>query len=659
MSKLEGKDTTQHARKGEVVPIRKMEKLAFAFRPLQSVPFSQVQIADTFWNQRLEANRKVTIPTSFEKCKDSRIHNFARAGHPKGGAFIGLAYDDSDLYKIIEGAANCLHGHPDRDMEDYVDKIIDLIASAQWEDGYLFTFHTLPQRQASLRWTDLQHQHELYCAGHLIEAAIAYYEATGKRKLLDVAIKLADHIDSVFGPTQKRGVSGHPEIEIALVRLHQATNDIRYLNLATFFLNERGCNHQRETYGTYAQDHKPVIHQDEAVGHAVRALYLYCGVADVTSATLNPAYSDTLEKLWQDIVSKKMYLTGGIGARHETEGFGDAYELPNKEAYCETCAAIGLIMYSHRMFLFHKNAQYYDVLERSLYNNMLAGVSLSGDTFFYQNVLESDGHCDTNKGLMTRQPWFECSCCPTNIARFMPTIPGYVYARQSDTFYVNLFISSTVTFEGYDDNRITLHQVSNYPWDGHIRFTIDANPPTVFTVKLRIPGWSRNHPAPSELYRYLNPDDEQIKLRVNGRKKALKIENGFAVLDRTWDTGDTIDLHLPMPIRRVLCHDEVKENQGRVALERGPIVYCAEGTDNEGHIRDLILPDDAELHTEYRQDVLNGISVIRGMAKTSQTNQVAGAQSRTQLPFLAIPYYAWSHRGAGEMAVWLHRQGSP
>jgi len=659
VSQLKGKDTTQHATKGKYVPIRNVEKLAFEFRPLQSIPFSQVQIADTFWNQRLEANRKVTIPTSFEKCKDNRIHNFARASHPKGGAFIGLACDDSDLYKIIEGAAYCLHDRPDQDMEDSVDKIIDLIASAQWKDGYLFTFHTLPQRQPSLRWTDLQNKHELYCAGHLVEAGIAYYEATGKRKLLDVAIKFADHIDSTFGPTKKRGVAGHPEIEIALVKLYQVTGNTNYLNLATFFLDERGYSHQRETYGIYAQDHKPIIHQDEAVGHAVRAMYLYSGMADVAAATRNPAYLDTLRKLWQDIVSKKLYLTGGIGARHETEGFGDAYELSNKMAYCETCAAIALIMYNHRMFLFHKDAEFYDVLERTLYNNMIAGVSLTGDTFFYQNVLESDGQCNINKGLMTRQPWFECSCCPTNVARFIPTIPGYIYARQNDTFYVNLFITSTVTFEMYDDNRITLHQVSNYPWDGQIRFTIDANTPMAFTVKLRIPGWSRNNPIPSELYRYLDPDDEQIKLRVNGRKKTLNIENGFAVLDRTWETGDTIDLHLPMPIRRVLCHEGIKENQGKVALERGPIVYCAEGTDNEGRIGDLILPDDTELHTEYRQDLLNGINVIRGMAKTSQSDPVTNTENHTQLPFLAIPYYAWSHRGAGEMAIWLHRQVSP
>ena len=637
MSRLEGKETSHPVTKGRITPLHGEEKADRQFGPLRTVSFDQVQISDRLWKQRLETSRTVTIPTCLETSRDNRIQNFARAGRPEKGAFTGLAYDDSDLYKVIEGAAYCLHDQPDPELERDLDVIIDLIASAQWDDGYLFTFYTLPQPRPALRWTDLEHRHELYCAGHLVEAAIAYHEATGKRKLLDVAIRLIDHIDARFGPTEKRGTSGHPEIEIALVKLSQATGNTRYLELASFFLNERGCT-QRDTYGTYAQDHKPVIDQDEAVGHAVRALYLYAGMADVAAATGQPDYRATLRTLWQDVVSRKLYLIGGVGSRHEIEGFGPPYELPNEKAYCETCAAIALIMYSHRMFLFEKDAGYYDVLERSLYNNVLAGVSMTGDTFFYHNVLACDGQLDTDCGQVTRQPWYECACCPSNVARFIPTVPGYIYAQEDNTVYVNLFIASRTTFEMSGKGCLTLSQTSNYPWDGNIHVTVDTNTPTPCIVKLRIPGWARNRPVPSDLYRYLDQDHGQIELKVNGQAQALTLEKGYAILGRTWNTGDSIDLHLPMQIRRVLSHDLLKENQGRMALERGPVVYCAEGIDNTTAVERLILPDEAELSAEYRKDLLNGVNVIRS------------PQDLT-----LVPYYAWGHRGPGEMAVWLRR----
>jgi DUF1680 family protein len=605
---------------------------------LRAVAFTDVVIADEFWAPRMETNRKVTVPYDFKKCEETgRIDNFAKAGGLMEGKFEGIYFNDSDLYKVIEGAAYSLKSHPDPELEKYVDGVIEKIAAAQWEDGYLYTFYSLPERQPEKRWTDVRNKHELYCAGHFFEGAVAYYQATGKRKILDVAIRLADYIDSVFGPDKKHDVPGHEEIEIGLVKLYRVTGNEKYLKLAKFFLDERGQSNRRKIYGDYCQDHKPVVEQDAAVGHAVRAGYLYSGMADVAALTGDTGYVEALERIWWDVVSKKLYITGGVGARRGGESFGEDYELPNKTAYCETCAAIANAMWNHRMFLLGGDAKYIDVLERVIYNGFLSGISLSGDEFFYPNPLASDGKYQ-------RSPWFGCACCPTNIVRFMPSLPGYAYAQQGDVLYVNLFVggSATVKMTG---NIVRLKQETRYPWDGQVKITVEPKHSKEFTICVRIPGWAQNEPVPSDLYRFLNESSEKVTLKVNGESVDLNIDKGFASISRRWERGDIIELGLPMPIRRLVSHDNVKDNAGRTAFQRGPVVYCFEGVDNPQGVPKLVLPPEAQLHTEYHGELLGGIVTLNGQGKMPTDS----------VEVVAIPYYAWSHRGKSEMAVWLLR----
>ncbi len=603
---------------------------------LRAVPFTDVTVGDEFWSPRMETNRKVTVPYDFKKCEETgRIDNFAKAGGLMEGNFEGIYFNDSDLYKVIEGAAYSLKIHPDPELEKYVDGVIYKIAAAQWEDGYLYTFYSLPERQPEKRWTDVRNKHELYCAGHFFEAAVAYYQATGKRKILDVAIRLADYIDSVFGPDKKHDVPGHEEIEMGLVKLYRVTGDEKYLALAKFFLDERGQSDRRKIYGDYCQDHKPVIEQGSAVGHAVRAGYLYSGMADVAALTGDNGYVEALERIWWDVVSKKLYITGGVGARRGGESFGEDYELPNKTAYCETCAAIANAMWNHRMFLLGGDAKYIDVLERVIYNGFLSGISLSGDKFFYPNPLASDGDYG-------RSPWFDCACCPVNIVRFVPSLPGYAYAQQGDVLYVNLFIGGSVTVE-MADNTVRLKQQTRYPWDGDIEITVEPERSAKFAIYVRIPGWARNEPVPSDLYRFLNENSEKVTLKVNGESVDLNIDKGFAFIRRRWEKGDYIELNLPMPVRRVVSHENVKDNAGRTAVQRGPLVYCFEGVDNPQDVAKLVLPPEAKLHSEYHGDLLGGIVTLNGQGKMPQKS----------VEVVAIPYYAWSHRGKSEMAVWL------
>jgi DUF1680 family protein len=608
---------------------------------LTAVPFTDVTVADEFWAPRMETNRKMTVRYDFEKCEQTgRIDNFAKAGGLMGGEFEGIYFNDSDLYKVIEGAAYSLKIHPDPELEEYVDGVIDKIAEAQWEDGYLYTFYSLPEHQPEKRWTDVQNKHELYCAGHFFEAAVAYYQATGKRKILDVAIRLADYIDSVFGPGRKHDVPGHEEIEIGLVKLYGVTGEKRYLELAKFFLDERGRTHGRELYGEYCQDHKPVAEQDAAVGHAVRAGYLYTGMADVAALTSDADYMAALDRIWQDVVTKKLYITGGIGARSGGESFGADYELPNATAYCETCAAIANAMWNHRMSLLHGDAKYIDVLERVIYNGFLSGISLSGNKFFYPNPLASEGKYQ-------RSPWFGCACCPTNIVRFMPSLPGYAYARQADNVCVNLFIggSAEVKLPG---NTVRLRQQTNYPWDGYVKIQIEPERTGKFAVCVRIPGWAQNKPVPSDLYSYLNTNSEPISLKVNGNPVAFDLVKGYVPVRRTWQKGDTIELNLPMPIRRVAANPKVKDDRGRIAIERGPVVYCFEGADNPKGVANLILPPAAKLQGEYRGDLLGGIVTITGRGQIRQDGKKV-----ENIDVVAIPYYVWAHRGKNEMAVWI------
>ncbi len=626
--------------------------------PVQPVSFNAVHIADRFWSPRLETNRTVTIPFALEKCEETgRIDNFSRAGGQLGGAFQGdFPFDDTDPYKIIEGASYSLSVFPDPPLENYLDEIIAKIASAQEDDGYLYTARTIksekPVRWVSdKRWANLRSSHELYNSGHLFEAAAAHFLATGKRSLLDVALKNADLLDRVFGPDKIRDIPGHQVVEIGLTKLYRVTGDEKYLNLSKFFLDERGQAHERELYGPYCQDHKPVVEQDEAVGHAVRASYMYAGMADTAALTGDSGYVTAIDRIWENVASKKLYITGGIGARHAGEAFGDNYELPNFSAYNETCAAIGNAIWNHRMFLLHGDAKYIDVLERVLYNGMLSGISLNGDRFFYPNPLAA------GPGGGTRSHWFGCSCCPSNVTRFMPSIPGYVYARQGDILYVNLFASGHAETE-IESNTVRIEQETRYPWNGKVKITVEPERPGEFAVYVRIPGWARNQPVPSDLYRYMNESRKKPVLKVNGRKISLDMEKGYARIRRAWKRGDWIELNLPMPVRRVLAHDKIEADAGRVALERGPIVYCAESLDNGGHISDIVLPDNVRLRSQFRKDLLNGITIINGNATILSYGRDGKTLKKKRTKFTAIPYYAWAHRGKGEMAVWLARESS-
>ncbi len=628
--------------------------------PVGPVPFTRVQFADGFWMPRLATNRAATVPYDFKKCEETgRIDNFAKAAKLMPGNFRGIPFDDSDVYKVIEGASYSLALGADPELDKYLDDLIAKIAAAQEPDGYLYTARTIhpdnpPGRASKKRWLnefgDLirgQDSHELYNAGHLYEAAVAHFQATGKRTLLQVALKNADLVASVWGPGKLTIPSGHQEIEIGLVKLYRVTADKKYLDLAKFLLDQRGRGGN-----TYYSDHLPVVKQTEAVGHAVRSCYMYAAMADVAALTGDTAYLGAIDRLWDNVVGKKLYLTGGVGARPGGEAFGGDYELPNR-AYNETCAAIANALWNYRMFLLHGDAKYLDVLERILYNGFLSGVALGGDRFFYPNPLEADGQAKFNMGSATRQPWFDCACCPVNVVRFMPSIAGYVYATRGQAIYVNLFAggSGKVTL---GNNTIQLVQETRYPWDGQVRLTLQPVKAGTFALKIRLPGWTQGRPVPSDLYRYDNAAADPAIIKVNGKPVTAKVEQGFLEFSRRWKKGDTVEVGLPMPIRRVLAHEAVKADQGRVALERGPVVYCVEGIDHGGRVRNLVLADDVKLTTEWRPDLLGGLTVIRGQALAVEKDE-HGATTTASVPFLAIPYYAWSHRGPGEMAVWLPR----
>ncbi|MFC2158303.1 beta-L-arabinofuranosidase domain-containing protein [Acidobacteriota bacterium] len=623
--------------------------------PIQPVPFTSVEVSDNFWSPRLETNRTVTIPYALEQCEvTERVKNFEQAasvlsGEIEQGLFCTqYTFDDSDLFKIIEGAAYALNVKYDAELDKRVDDLIAKIAAAQEGDGYLYTARTSnpekPHRWVKEeRWDNLYMGHELYNMGHLYEAAYAHHLATGKRNLLDIALKNADLIASEFGPENRRGVPGHQVIEIGLAKLYRITGDKKYLDLAKFFLDERGNPEGHELFGEYSQDHKPVVDQNEAVGHAVRAAYMYAGMADIAALAGDQGYIDAIDKIWENVVTKKIYLTGGIGATGSWEGFGPEYELPNAIAYAETCASIANVFWNHRMFLLHGDAKYIDVLERVIYNGALSGTGFSGKLFFYPNPLASFGQHQ-------RSPWFACACCPSNVSRFMPSIPGYAYAVKDDQVYVNLFIQGTTQIE-FKKGTVQLENSTNYPWKGDIRITVNPETHTNFTLKIRIPGWARSQPIPGDLYTYMNPSEKEPQLQVNGEPVDLQLDKGYATLDRKWKAGDTVALRLPMGIRRVQAHPEVSADKGRVAVERGPLVYCAEWPDNGGRVHNLILEDSSALSIEERPDLLNGVTVIHGSGMALKEKD--GEIKTEEKDLLLIPYYAWAHRGRGEMAVWL------
>jgi len=582
------------------------------------VTFTEVKLSNGFWSPRLETNRTVTIPYTFEQCeKTGRVKNFEQAAlvnseKVEHGDFCSAyTFDDSDVFKIMEGASYSLKVKYDPELDKYLDELIAKIAAAQEEDGYLYKARTSnPEKPhdwvKEKRWANLYMGHELYNMGHLYEAAFAHYQATGKRSFLDIALKNADLIAREFGPDKRHGVPGHQVIEIGLAKLYRITSNPKYLDLARFFLDERGNKQRHKLFGEYSQDHKPVIEQAEAVGRAVRAAYMYAGMADIAALTGDSRYFDAIERIWENVVHEKIYLTGGIGATGKWEGFGPNYELPNASAYAETCASIANVMWNHRMFLLYQNAKYIDVLERILFNGALSGIGFSGDRFFYANPLASFGQ-------HTRSPWFTCACCPSNITCFMPSIPGYAYAVKNSHIYVNLFMQGEAKI-GVSDNIVRIKQETGYPWKGDVKIIVLLENPGKFTLNLRIPGWARNQPLPGDLYTYMDTIDEEVTLKVNGEAAPIKLNLGYAGLSRFWKDGDMIELHLPMPARRVLAHAKVKADVGRVAVERGPLVYCAEWPDNSGRVHNLILKDNFKLKTEYRADLLQGVTLITGTA---------------------------------------------
>ena len=631
--------------------------------PVQPVPFTAVRLNDVFWAPRIETNRKVTIPAAFQKCETSgRIDNFERAakalrGEPHDTKAPPYPFDDTDLYKVIEGAAYVLNVQPDPKLDAYVDGMIAKIAAAQEPDGYIYTTRTIdpvnPHRWAGkARWVNERNDsHELYNLGHLFEAAAAHYQATGKKNFLNIATKAADLLVNTFGPGKRTTWPGHQITEMALVKLYRVTGKEEYLSLAKFLLDERGPGNlpEGETVNPrgldYNQAQLKIVDQSEPVGHAVRAMYMYAGMADVAAIENDAKIRAAGDRIWDNLVQSKLYLTGGIGAAGGHEGFGDPYDLPNMTAYNETCASIGMDYWNHRQFLLHGDAKYIDVMERTLYNGLISGVSLKGDTFFYPNRLESMGND-------ARQEWFGVACCPGNITRFMASVPGYIYAKKDDALYVNLFAGGTADVD-LAGGKLKVTQETRYPWDGAVRIALAPDKARAFTVHVRIPGWAREQPVPSDLYRFADRPAPAPTIKVNGRAVPLTLADGYVAIARTWAPGDAIELNLPMPVRRIVAHQNVEADRDRVALQRGPIVYAAEWPDNpNGKVRNIVLPDANALTSEFRADLLNGVSVIKGRAMGLAYDE-AGKVQKTEQAFMAIPYATWANRGRGQMAVWI------
>jgi DUF1680 family protein len=634
--------------------------------PIKPVPFTAVHLNDAFWAPRIETNRKVTIPAAFQQCElTGRVDNFVRAAQalrgekPANTKPPGYPFDDSDLFKVIEGASYTLSVVRDPKLDAYVDGLIAKIAAAQEPDGYLYTARTIdpqhPHRWSGAeRWVNERNDsHELYNLGHLFEAAVAHYQATGKKTLLDVAIRSANLLVNTFGPGKRSTWPGHQVTEMGLVKLYRVTGNEPYLNLAKFLLDQRGPGAlpPGETVNPrgldYNQAQARVVDQTEPVGHAVRAMYMYSGMADVAALENDPALRAAGDRIWESLIRNKLYLTGGIGAAGGHEGFGQPYELPNMTAYNETCASAGMDFWNERQFLLHGDARYVDIMERTLFNGLISGVSLDGKTFFYDNPLESNGQ-------HSRREWFGVACCPGNITRFMASLPGYLYATRGDTLYVNLFAGGTadVALAG---GTVKVAQQTRYPWDGAVRLTVTPDRARRFTIDLRIPGWARNEAVPGDLYRFLDPPPPAPAIAVNGTHAPLTLKDGYVTLDRTWRPGDVVTLDIPMPVRRIVAHENVEADRGRVALQRGPIVYAAEWPDNPGgRVRNLVLTDTAPLASEFRADLLGGVRVVtsRAIALAFDAN---GGVTKTDQPFTAIPYSTWANRGRGQMMVWIPR----
>lgn len=619
--------------------------------PITPVPFTSVKVTDSFWGQRLKASREVTIPLAFSKCEETgRYDNFYKAAHPSSEYKVGgLAFDDTDVYKTIEGASYSMQTYPDKKLAKYIDSVLTIVAAAQEPDGYLYTSRTMnpehPHEWAgSKRWEKVEDlSHEFYNLGHMIEGAIAHYQATGKKNFLNIAIKYADCVEREIGdkPGQLVRVPGHQIAEMALAKLYLVTGQQKYLDLAKFFLDKRGYTSRTDAY---SQAHKPVLEQDEAVGHAVRAAYMYSGMADVAALTGDTGYVHAIDKIWDNVVTKKLYVTGGIGATSHGEAFGENYELPNMSAYCETCAAIGNVYWNYRLFLLHGESKYYDVLERSLYNGLISGVSLDGGGFFYPNPLESIGQHQ-------RQPWFGCACCPSNICRFIPSLPGYVYAVHNKDVYVNLFMSNTSELN-VEGKKVTLAQTTEYPWNGDIRVFVSPKGKQNFTLKIRIPGWVQGEVVPSNLYSFTDNKQLNYSVKVNGETFRSNLDKGYFAINRLWKKGDVVEVHFDMEPRTVKANSKVEADRGKISVERGPLVYCAEWPDNDFSVLSVFMNRKPEFTVERKPELLYGIDELKTQAQTLGYDET-GRLVTKDVTLTLIPYYAWAHRGTGEMAVWL------
>ena len=637
------------------------EKVDYTYK---EVPFTDVHFTDNFWLPRIETIRNVTVPFAFRKCEEThRIDNFAVAAGIKEGKFNSpYPFDDSDVYKIMEGASYLLAVKEDNGLDAYMDSLISLIGAAQEPDGYLYTTRTIGGSSihpwaGKKRWeNERDNSHELYNVGHMYEADVAHYQATGKRDFLDIAIKSADLLCNTFGPEEGKltVAPGHQEVEIGLVKLYRATGDRRYLDLSKFFLDARGKydkydRNSKDQFrsGAYWQDHKAVIDQDEAVGHAVRAAYMYSAMTDVAALRNEQTYRVAVDNLWDNVTGKKMYITGGIGSTRHGEAFGKNYELPNSTAYCETCASIANCMWNLRMFMLHGDAKYIDVLERSLYNAVLSGISLDGKEFFYPNVLS----CDENGA--ERSEWFNCSCCPSNLSRFVPSIPGYVYATSDAGVYVNLYGANQAGITLGNGKRIDMSQKTSYPWEGNIELTVTPESKQEFSIMLRIPGWVDNRPVPSDLYTYMNADEKKIVIKINGEVQNAPIEKGYAVLARKWEPGDVIQLTLPMEVHKNKANDKVEADINHLSVERGPIVYCAEFADNNGAVLNYVLKSGDEFAVSPAPALFDGVNLLKGHVDRVVADKNYEVIKSVKDSLTLIPYYARSHRGNGEMTVWF------
>jgi DUF1680 family protein len=618
--------------------------------PISTVDFRNVKINDNFWLPKITTIQDSTIKFAIEKCEaEGRMENFLIAGKLKSGKAKGqMPFDDTDLYKIIEGASNTLISSPNKALEAYLDSLISIVKIGQEPDGYITTWFTIDRRHppapwvkaSEKRWENEISSHELYNSGHLFEAAATHYIATRKKNFLDIAIKNADLLVANFGHDKILIPPGHQIVETGLVKLYRITKNQDYLKLAKFMLDARGNASTHELYGEYSQDHLPVTKQTEAVGHAVRAVYMYAAMTDVAALQQDLNYYKAIMNLWDNVVSKKMYLTGGIGSKHKGEAFGDNYQLPNLTAYNETCASIGNIYWNQRLFFLTGESKYYDIIERTLYNGLISGISANGKKFFYPNPLESDGKYKFNHGVScTRSPWFDCSCCPTNLIRFIPSIPGLIYAKQKDSIYVNLFVSGKADIQ-LNNKHIELEQKTYYPWNGKVKLAVNPEKKSSFTLKIRIPGWAKNEVIPSDLYTYENKPKSKLKLLVNNQLFEAKIVKGYMEINRNWDKGDVVDVDIPMQVRQVVANNKVEADKDKVAFEYGPIVYCGEEIDNLNLLSIKISKSDSL--SIHKMNILeNEVNVLKGI--------ISGKE------LTLIPYYLWSNRGVGNMTVWFQK----